>query len=127
MMQGLWVGIVTSPLVLVLNTKPSVAEISINDGIGGLLLLGLLLWTLGFLVECIADFQKLIFKLNPGNRNQLWIDSGLWSYARYPNYFGEMTLWWGFFAICSTGFDNNMDYLTIVSPIFVMILLLFVR
>ena len=126
MMQGLWVCIVTCPLV-VLNIKPSVVEISINKGIDGLLLLGLLLWSLGFLVECIADYQKLKFKLAPGNRNQQWMDSGLWSFARYPNYFGEMTLWWGFFAICTTGFDNKYDYLTIISPIFVMILLLFVR
>ena len=125
MMQGLWVCIVTSPLVL-LNTKPSVAEISVDEGIDGLFLLGFVLWISGFLVECVADYQKLKFKLTPGNRNQ-WMDSGLWSFARYPNYFGEMALWWGFFAMCCIGFTNSTDYLTIVSPIFVMILLLFVR
>ena len=31
------------------------------------------------------------------------MDRGLWRYTRHPNYFGDATLWWGFYLIaCAT-------------------------
>lgn len=46
----------------------------------------------GLVVEATADGQKFAFKMNPANKGK-FIDEGLWSYARYPNYFGEMLVW----------------------------------
>ncbi len=43
-------------------------------------------------METTADFQKLFFKLKPENKGR-FINTGLWSYIRYPNYLGEMLMW----------------------------------
>lgn len=63
---------------------------------------GLAVWLLGFVFETIGDFQLTRFKKDPGNRGRI-MTSGLWKYTRHPNYFGEVTLWWGVWLIaCST-------------------------
>jgi hypothetical protein len=45
--------------------------------------------------------------------------------ARFPNYFGEMVLWWGVFITCSSGL-SGVQFVSVASPLFVMTLLLFV-
>ena len=52
----------------------------------------------GTLFESIADIQLARFKAVPGSRGQV-LDSGLWRYTRHPNYFGDTTVWWGYFLI----------------------------
>jgi steroid 5-alpha reductase family enzyme len=47
--------------------------------------------------------------------------SGLWAYTRHPNYFGDATLWWGYYVIAA-GTANG--YWTFVSPILMTVLLL---
>lgn len=59
---------------------------------------GLALWTLGLGIETLADIQKFMFKNNSKNKGK-WIEKGLWKYARHPNYFGEMLVWWGIFIL----------------------------
>ena len=52
-------------------------------------------------------------------------NAGPWKYARYPNYGGEILQWWGLWllsiAVLSGGY-----WVCIVSPLFLMCLLLFV-
>jgi steroid 5-alpha reductase family enzyme len=52
------------------------------------------------------------------------VPAGLWKYARYPNYLGEMTIWWGIWIACLPAMSGAY-YVSIVSPLFVMALLLF--
>jgi len=45
-------------------------------------------------IETIADLQLHAFiarKKKPGE----FITSGLWGWSRHPNYFGELSFWWG--------------------------------
>ena len=114
-LQGLWVFL-TMIVVIVINSQAdSAPALGVWDGIG------LSIWILGFGIEVIADNQKTEFNTEPDNQGK-WIDSGLWSYSRHPNYLGEILLWTGiaFFGIsCFTGLER----VTWISPIFIYILL----
>ena len=113
--QGLWVFL-TMIVVIVINSQAdSAPALGVWDGIG------LSIWILGFGIEVIADNQKTIFNTEPDNQGK-WIDSGLWSYSRHPNYLGEILLWTGiaFFGIsCFTGLER----VAWISPIFIYLLL----
>jgi steroid 5-alpha reductase family enzyme len=114
-LQGLWVFL-TMIVVIVINSQAdSAPALEIWDYIG------LSIWILGFGIETIADNQKTVFNTEPNNQGK-WIDSGLWSYSRHPNYLGEIILWTGiaFFGIsCFTGLER----VAWISPIFIYILL----
>lgn len=83
--------------------------------------LGMVLACVGFAFEVIADNQKTAFKLDPANDGK-WIETGLWSLSRHPNYFGEICIWVGIFCICSSVL-SDWQWLCIESPIFVAFLL----
>jgi steroid 5-alpha reductase family enzyme len=114
-LQGLWVFL-TMIVVIVINTQADLGpQLGIWDGVG------LLIWILGFGIEAVADYQKTIFNTESSNQGK-WIESGLWSYSRHPNYLGEIILWTGiaFFGIsCFTGLER----VAWISPIFIYILL----
>lgn len=59
---------------------------------------GVLLWLLGFVFEAGGDWQLARFKADPANRGKV-MDRGFWRYTRHPNYFGDFSVWWGFFLI----------------------------
>jgi steroid 5-alpha reductase family enzyme len=80
---------------------------------------GIALWLVGVLFEAVGDLQLARFKRDPENRGRV-LDTGLWRYTRHPNYFGNFTLWWGFYLIAlSAG-----GWWTIVSPLLMSFLLL---
>jgi steroid 5-alpha reductase family enzyme len=86
--------------------------------------LGILIWGIGLIIETIADWQKFVFKIKVGNKNKK-IKSGLWKYLKYPNYLGEIACWWGIF-IYTLAWQSGTSWLTIISPITITVLLLFV-
>jgi steroid 5-alpha reductase family enzyme len=87
-----------------------------------LLIVGVLVWIVGFLFESIADYQLATFKKDPSNKGKI-LTSGLHKYTRHPNYFGEATLWWGVFIV---GLSTSGGLLTIISPITITVLVRFV-
>ena len=113
--QGLWVFL-TMILVIVINSQADTAPaLGLWDA------LGLSIWLLGFGIEVVADNQKTAFNREPNNQGK-WIDSGLWSYSRHPNYLGEILLWTGiacFGISCFTGLER----FAWISPIFIYLLL----
>ncbi|XP_015957725.1 uncharacterized protein LOC107481889 isoform X1 [Arachis duranensis] len=115
--QAVWVWTVSLP-VTVVNASNRNPFIQPQDVIGWIL------WAVGFILEGTADHQKLRFKQSPENRRK-WCNSGLWKYSRHPNYFGEMLLWWGIF-VASTPILKGAEWLVIIGPIFLTLLLLFV-
>ena len=113
--QGLWVFL-TMIVVVVINSQAGSAP-----AMGAWDAVGLSIWLLGFGVEVIADNQKSAFNNDPDNQDK-WIDSGLWSYSRHPNYLGEILLWTGIacFGIpCFTGLER----FAWISPVFIFLLL----
>ena len=70
------------------NTSSTIAPLEI---------IGIVIWFSAFIMESVADMQKLSFlkemkKL--GKKNQV-CDIGLWKYSRHPNYFAEWMVWNG--------------------------------
>ena len=123
LMQAVWVFTTLSPVVWChtasFTTPPR--GLWAPDIIGGLL------FAYGWVVEAVADAQKFKFKSAPANRGK-FIDSGLWAWARYPNYWGEMCVWAGIWLLCSGSFGGvgSPAWATVVSPLFVVGLLFFV-
>ncbi|MFC1710056.1 DUF1295 domain-containing protein [Patescibacteria group bacterium] len=115
--QAITVWIIMLPSIYLLSSKS-------DKSISLMMILGIIVWFLGLTVETIADRQKFQFKNNPKNRGK-WIETGFWKYSRHPNYFGEITLWWGIF-IFSIPFQSGTSWLTIVGPLFITFILIFV-
>ena len=111
---GLWVFI-TMAAGLAAMTSAKVVPL------GWYALIGIVLWLEGFIVEVVADHQKTRFRSKKENRDK-FINEGLWSLSRHPNYYGEITLWLGI-AFIAFPVLQGWQLLTLISPIFVYILL----
>lgn len=112
--QGLWVTF-TAVAALVGITTTNRKELD------GFALIGLLVWILGFAFEVVADHQKSRFNANPANKGK-FIQTGLWSRSRHPNYFGEIVLWIGI-AIIALPVLQGWQWVALISPVFVTLLL----
>jgi steroid 5-alpha reductase family enzyme len=80
---------------------------------------GVIVWLIGVWFETVGDLQLTFFKRNPANAGKV-MDSGLWSYTRHPNYFGDCLVWWGFGLIAlQTG-----AWWSLIGPIVMTVLLM---
>ena len=111
---GLWVFI-TMAAGLAAMTSAKVVPL------GWFALIGIFLWLEGFLIEVVADHQKTRFRSKKENQGR-FINEGLWSFSRHPNYYGEITLWLGI-AFIAFPVLQGWQLLTLISPVFVYILL----
>ena len=116
-LQGMWVSMC---LLCVLTALSSYAGIIVNN----IFYIGLMIFISGFIIEVLADHQKTVFRKNIDNKDK-FISSGLWAYSRHPNYFGEILLWLGI-AVMSFSSLEGYQYFTLISPIFVYILLVYI-
>ena len=116
-LQGMWVSMC---LLCVMTALSSNNGIILNNIFFG----GLFVFILGFSIEIIADHQKTIFRKDEKNKDK-FISTGLWAYSRHPNYFGEIMLWFGI-SVMSFSSLSGLQYLTLISPIFVYILLVYI-
>lgn len=112
MVQGVLLLVVALPVIFV-NTYS-------ETGLGWLDLLGVLLWSAGFIIESVADYQLFRFKRSEKNKDRILTD-GLWRFSRHPNYFGEALMWWGIFVIA---LSVPGGYATAFGPILLTLLLL---
>ncbi|UCG13191.1 MAG: DUF1295 domain-containing protein [Deltaproteobacteria bacterium] len=83
-------------------------------------LLGMIVWTVGFMFETVGDWQLYRFKANPENKGRV-MNKGLWAYTRHPNYFGESLVWWGLFMITLATPGSTW---VVISPVLITVLLL---
>lgn len=112
--QGLWVTFtMAAALVAITSTNHKMLDI--------LAYVGFLIWLLGFSIEVVADSQKSRFNANPENKGK-FIQTGLWSRSRHPNYFGEILLWVGV-AVIALPVLQGWQWIALISPVFVTLLL----
>tara|TARA_B100001057_G_scaffold464393_1_gene519543 strand:+ start:1274 stop:2179 length:906 start_codon:yes stop_codon:yes gene_type:complete len=118
-LSGLWVFLTYTAGLSAMTSINIIENMSFNHYV--FMVIGFLLWVFGFVVEIIADNQKKLFRENSSNKGK-FISSGLWSWSRHPNYFGEIILWLGV-AIIAFPTMNGGEFLGLISPIFVYVLL----
>ena len=112
--QGLWITFTAAAALVGITTLT-------RKSLDGLVILGFLIWVFGFAFEVIADAQKSRFNADPANKGK-FIQTGLWSRSRHPNYFGEIVLWIGI-AIIVVPVLQGWQWVAMISPLFVTLLL----
>jgi steroid 5-alpha reductase family enzyme len=113
-LQGLWVTFSLSAALVVVTSQTRVPFDIFT-------VIGFLVWLFGWSIESIADRQKRIFRLDPTNAGK-FIQSGLWSWSRHPNYFGEIVLWLGVLIIALPVL-KGWNWVALISPVFITVLL----
>ena len=113
-LQGLWV-LLTAASALAIMTSLEL------EPIGWVGVVGIVIWIVGFTIEVVADRQKSRFKADPANAGR-FISTGLWSWSRHPNYFGEITLWLGM-TVLAVPILSGWRWIVLISPVFVALLL----
>ncbi len=114
------------PILLCLNSSLLVLYFANNHTVTPFcslsMLVGLILWSTGFMIEVVADFQLDHF-YRRRSVSEKFCQKGLWKYSRHPNYFGEILLWWGiaFYVAPTIGW-----VWAIIGPLTITTLLLFV-
>ena len=116
-LSGLWVKLCSMCALVAISSPEGLV-------MNALTYIGIILFIIGFGIEIIADNQKTAFRSIEANKDS-FITSGLWSKSRHPNYFGEVLLW---FAIAVISFSSleGLQLITLISPVFTYILLVYV-
>ena len=116
-LQGMWVSICTMCAITAISSSQGIIA-------NALFYLGLAFFIVGFAIEIVSDHQKSAFRAVPENKEK-FITSGLWSKSQHTNYFGEILLW-SAIALLSISSLNGTQYLTLISPIFTYVLLVYI-
>lgn len=117
-MQGITIWILLTPAIVLFGAR------ELDYGRWIFFVIGFIVWLAGFMIETAADYQKSRFKtLNP--KRTAFVNTGLWKYSRHPNYFGEILCWSGVFLFAVPAM-SGISYLSIVGPVWITFLLLFV-
>lgn len=90
------------------------------QNISFLTLIGLVVWCIGYFFETVGDYQLDRFIKNKASKDEI-MTTGLWKYTRHPNYFGEVTMWWGIWLMIAV---LPYSYLALISPIMITFLIL---
>ena len=115
LLQGLLMLAVTSGVVIINSSEAALVA-------AWAAILGVGIWVFGFVFESVGDSQLKAFLAQPKNKGKI-MQTGLWRYTRHPNYFGEVTQWWGIAILgCSLGFNVWL----FISPVTITVLILFV-
>ncbi|KAK3328911.1 hypothetical protein B0H66DRAFT_6280 [Apodospora peruviana] len=131
--QMLWVWIVSLP-VTVLNS-PAVQQYPQPAFGTGRDIAGVIIFVIGLVMEAVGDMQRYWWRAaRPKDDQGAFCHVGLFKVSRHPNYFGEIILQFAIFMIAvSPGADGYVGgqafkalYATILGPIFLTVLLMFV-
>ncbi|CAM1311503.1 Uncharacterised protein g5712 [Pycnogonum litorale] len=121
--QAVWAFTVSLPVIFV--NSPLKDSEEFPAAMNALDIIGTIFFSVGFLIESVADIQKYNFKMDSANRGQ-WCDVGLWKLSRHPNYFGEIMVWWSIFAISCSVLEGP-EWSAVLGPVLITCILLFCR
>ncbi len=117
LLQGALMVLVAAPIIFVNRFDDSIFTLL---GWGWFESAGVLVWLIGYYFESRGDAQLAAFISNPENKGKI-MTSGLWAYTRHPNYFGEVTQWWGIWLIAM---GLPMGWLAVIGPLAITFLIL---
>lgn len=114
LLQGIFLFVILLPVLFIHASVPM--PLRLLDA------LGTVIWCIGFVFESVGDRQLKDFLKDPANKGKI-MERGLWAYSRHPNYFGEVTQWWGIF-LCAASVPYG--FVTVIGPLLITFLILFV-
>jgi len=117
LLQGLLMVLVSAPVIFINRFDQSLIKLFSIDNF---LVIGVAVWVIGFYFESRGDRELKSFISDPNNKGKL-LTTGLWAYTRHPNYFGEVTQWWGIFIIA---LGLPYGWLSIIGPLTITFLIL---
>ena len=112
LLQGTLLFLVVLPVLMINGSAGT--DLSLRNFIG------VAVWLCGFYFESVGDAQLAQFIKDPTNKGKL-MQSGLWAYTRHPNYFGEVTQWWGIWLLALSAPNGVFG---IIGPITITFLIL---
>ena len=115
--QSLWGIICLTPVSLINSVKGN------HKSLGLLSLIPIITGFAGLCIETIADHQKNVFRSDSKNDGKV-CDVGLYKIVKYPNYLGEIVLWWSVWAASIPLLSPIQSAISIISPSFITFLLL---
>jgi steroid 5-alpha reductase family enzyme len=87
---------------------------------GLLTTLGVVVWCVGYFFEVVGDWQLDRFINSKPERGAI-LTTGLWKYTRHPNYFGEVSMWWGLWLMIA---PLPFSFIALISPLMITFLIL---
>lgn len=113
-LQGLWISFVAAAAWIGI-TSEKMSEVN------WVTFVGVAVWLFGLGFEIVADLQKNSWR-NRQEGDGAFINEGLWTISRHPNYFGEIVLWIGVIIVASTAL-SGWQWIAVISPLFATFLL----
>ena len=108
-------------------SSPAAAALQSSVPLGPLDATAAALYAILLLGEAVADRQMFVFQKEKyrrkkegepaGEYSRGFIESGLWSVSRHPNYFCEVSIWWDFYLFSISASGQLINW-TIVGPCF---------
>ncbi|KAF2118108.1 oxidoreductase-like protein [Lophiotrema nucula] len=128
--QMFWVWTVSLP-VTILNS-PNVTQFPQPSFGTGRDIAGVILYSIGLIMESVSDVQKYRFRSAHGSDGAV-CDVGFFAWTRHPNYFGEIIIQFSIFMIAVSPAANGYVhggaysalYASILGPFFLTALLMF--
>ena len=81
-----------------------------------IVVVGVVVWAIGFGFETIGDRQLAAYKAQPKSERPQVMETGLWAWTRHPNYFGDACMWWGLWLTAGLASGWVVGLATIACP-----------
>jgi steroid 5-alpha reductase family enzyme len=81
--------------------------------------IGVFIWIVGFSLEVWSDQYLNDWKADPSNKGKI-CTTGPWRFCRFPNYFGEVLLWYGIY-LASFSLQNSWSIIGVFAINFLIL------